>query len=193
LQFIFNESFGKVFILKWVLWLRENLFISLRLPENELKVPLIEPTTEKHEPLLDELSTTTGYHKIYHSDYLLDRKSRFQSHATQVFLKEDVSKVLSLLKQNKKIAEATHNIYAYRIYDKDTEKWIEGSDDDGEITASGQVLNMMRQLNVTNVLVVVTRWFGWVLLFDDRFKHITNLAKSLIENVNLAEFKSSSK
>lgn len=35
-------------------------------------------------------------------------------------------------------------------------------------------------LNVRNVLVVVSRWYGGVLLGPDRFKHINNCARSIL-------------
>lgn len=36
------------------------------------------------------------------------------------------------LYENKRIGQATHNMYAYRIYIKDRNSWEEGSRDDGE-------------------------------------------------------------
>lgn len=36
-------------------------------------------------------------------------------------------------------------------------------------------------LDVKNVVVVVTRWFGGILLGGDRFKHINNAARDALE------------
>lgn len=38
---------------------------------------------------------------------------------------------------------------------------------------------MLERLKVNNILVVVTRWFGGVMLGADRFKHITGVAKQV--------------
>lgn len=46
----------------------------------------------------------------------------------------------------------------------------ERSEDDGEHGAGEPLLHMMRALGAIDVLVVVTRWFGGILLGPDRFK-----------------------
>ena len=52
---------------------------------------------------------------VIHSDEPFeDRKSVFQAHLSSVHSKEEVQLVLNKLKDNKKIANATHNMYAYR-------------------------------------------------------------------------------
>jgi putative IMPACT (imprinted ancient) family translation regulator len=39
----------------------------------------------------------------------------------------------------------------------------------------------MQILNVENVVVVVTRWFGGIHLGPDRFKDINNIARTTLE------------
>ncbi len=51
---------------------------------------------------------------IYSDEPFEDRKSVFQAHLSPVHSKEEVQLVLQKLKENKKIANATHNMYAYR-------------------------------------------------------------------------------
>ncbi len=51
---------------------------------------------------------------IYSDESFEDRKSVFQAHLSPVHNKEEVQLVLNKLKENKKIANATHNMYAYR-------------------------------------------------------------------------------
>jgi len=51
---------------------------------------------------------------IYSDESFEDRKSVFQAHLSSVHSKEEVQLVLNKLKENKKIANATHNMYAYR-------------------------------------------------------------------------------
>ena len=51
---------------------------------------------------------------VYSDEPFEDRKSVFQAHLSPVHSKDDVQLVLNQLKGNKKIANATHNMYAYR-------------------------------------------------------------------------------
>ena len=53
---------------------------------------------------------------------------------------------------------------------------LEGSDDDGESGADTVLLNVLRKANVTNQVVVVTRWFGGIEIGSDRFKHYRDAA-----------------
>lgn len=64
---------------------------------------------------------------------------------------------MNYLLENKKIAQATHNISAYRILASGG-VILQDCDDDGETHAGGRVLHLLNILNVTNVMVVVSRW-----------------------------------
>ncbi|KAH6948269.1 hypothetical protein HPB50_023323 [Hyalomma asiaticum] len=44
-----------------------------------------------------------------------------------------------------------------------------------------EVHSVREILNVTNVLIVVTRWYGGIHLGPDRFKHINKVARDLLE------------
>lgn len=70
---------------------------------------------------------------------------------------------LNLTELRKKYFDATHNCYAYVIGDNYE---IQKQSDDGEPqkTAGFPILDMIKKLNVTNILVVVTRYFGGTLL-----------------------------
>ena len=48
-------------------------------------------------------------------DCIEDRKSVFQGHFAHVETANDVKAVISKLMENRKFANATHNMYAYRI------------------------------------------------------------------------------
>ncbi|CAF4340406.1 unnamed protein product, partial [Rotaria sordida] len=80
---------------------------------------------------------------IYSDEPFEDRKSVFQAHLSPVHSKQEVQLVLHKLKENKKIANATHNIYAYRIWDEKRNVILTDCDDDGETGASSRMLNLM--------------------------------------------------
>ena len=80
----------------------------------------------------------------------------------------------------KKYLKATHNIYAYRLKTQDN-KIIEQKKDDGETGAGIRILNLLQKNESINILIIVTRWYGGIHLGSDRFKHIVNAAKEVLE------------
>ena len=50
-------------------------------------------------------------------------------------------------------------------------------DDDGESAAGGRLLHLLQLMDVWNVVVVVTRWYGGVHLGPDRFRLINAAAR----------------
>ncbi|XP_038858512.1 protein IMPACT isoform X2 [Salvelinus namaycush] len=111
---------------------------------------------------------------------ITERRSTFQPHLAPVVTPRQVRMVLDKLFENKKIASATHNIYAYRIYCEEKQSFLQDCEDDGETAAGGRLLHLLQILDVRNVLVVVSRWYGGILLGPDRFKHINNSARNIL-------------
>jgi len=60
-------------------------------------------------------------------------------------------------------------------------------DDDGETQAGARLKHLLEILEVENVLVVVSRWYGGTLLGADRFKHINQAARDALELAGLLE------
>ncbi|KAM9849401.1 protein IMPACT isoform 1-T1 [Aulostomus maculatus] len=117
---------------------------------------------------------------VKHGTSITDRRSTFQPHLAPVVTPRQVKMVLEKLYDNKKIASATHNIYAYRIYCEDKNSFLQDCEDDGETAAGGRLLHLLQILDVRDVLVVVSRWYGGILLGPDRFKHINNCARNIL-------------
>ncbi|KAI9267523.1 ribosomal protein S5 domain 2-type protein [Helicostylum pulchrum] len=107
---------------------------------------------------------------------------------TEVHNIHQVKLVVAHLLQNKKIAKAAHNILAYRITMPD-EKVLQDNDDDGETAAGGRLSHLMQILEVENVVVVVSRWFGGIHLGPDRFKNINNVARNALEQCGFIQEK----
>ncbi|KAG8225827.1 hypothetical protein J437_LFUL005634 [Ladona fulva] len=114
---------------------------------------------------------------ITHGEPITDRKSVFQGHSATIVTVGQVRSVLAKIKENRKIANAKHNIYAYRIYEKDKNSFIQDCDDDGEREAGKILMLLLETVDARNVIVVVTRWFGGINLGSDRYRHIKNAAK----------------
>ena len=93
---------------------------------------------------------------------IVEKKSKF---IANIFYVESREEAESMIKEiNKKYHDARHNCYAYRIVTE--EGIVEKASDDGEPsgTAGGPMLNILSKNNLGNVLVVVTRYFGGILL-----------------------------
>ena len=96
------------------------------------------------------------------SSEIVEKKSKFIANLMKVENKEEAEEKIKEIK--KKYYDARHNCVAYRIIEKDG--LIEKASDDGEPsgTAGGPMLNILRNQNLANILVVVTRYFGGILL-----------------------------
>ncbi len=107
---------------------------------------------------------TMGNYKSIHKfgrDEIIINKSRFIGTACPVETEEEALDFIDKIK--KEFKDATHNVYAYVIGENSN---IQRFSDDGEPsgTAGMPVLNVIMQENLKNVAVVVTRYFGGVLL-----------------------------
>jgi hypothetical protein len=115
---------------------------------------------------------------IFHGAPLTDRKSTFQAHACPVTSVEDVRSFLAILLDDRKIERAIHNMLAYRIVGAFT---VKDNDEDGEDGAGSKLSQLLELTHAENVAVVVTRWFGGILLGPDRFRHISTVARDALE------------
>ncbi|XP_023344929.1 protein IMPACT [Eurytemora carolleeae] len=122
---------------------------------------------------------------IFTGECFEDRRSIFQGHVAVVTSTLEVHAVINKLYENKKIANATHNMYAYRIHCQDKNSILQDCEDDGESAAGGRMLHLLEILDVKNILVIVSRWYGGIHLGPDRFKHINNAARQVLEQSGL--------
>lgn len=106
------------------------------------------------------MSNYKSVHK-YGRDEIIINKSKFIGTAAPVENEEQAIMFIDSIK--KEFKDATHNCYAYVIGEN---KNIQRYSDDGEPsgTAGMPILNVINQENLVNVAVVVTRYFGGVLL-----------------------------
>ncbi|MFP4976253.1 YigZ family protein [Paenibacillus sp. CN-4] len=89
------------------------------------------------------------------------RKSRFIGHVMPVEKEEDAVAFIERIK--KEHWNATHNCSAYMIGERDE---IQKQSDDGEPsgTAGKPILEVIKNQGVKNVAIVVTRYFGGIML-----------------------------
>lgn len=87
-------------------------------------------------------------------------KSRFIGIAVPVNTIDQINNAMQIIQQD--YPNARHYVYAYRLHDRNLEK----SSDDGEPQGTGgrPILDFLQHQNIWNVLLVVVRYFGGVLL-----------------------------
>jgi uncharacterized YigZ family protein len=93
--------------------------------------------------------------------YFKDKGSKFFAFAFPVKNEDEIKEILSRLR--KEHHSARHHCYAWRL---GTEELIFRANDDGEpsSTAGKPILGQLQSYNVTNILIVVIRYFGGMLL-----------------------------
>jgi hypothetical protein len=92
----------------------------------------------------------------------------------------DVKDALQSLKvhHDRRATWATHNIVVYhRVMDNEKKTLVNGCDEDGEYGAGSRLQLLLDCYNVNHLCVIVTRWFGGVLLGPSRFNYITGVAE----------------
>jgi len=90
-----------------------------------------------------------------------DRGSRFIGEAFPVADEAEVKKILE--KKRKEYHDARHHCYAY-IIGPDQSLWRAVDDGEPSGTAGKPILGQIKSADITNVLIVVTRYFGGTLL-----------------------------
>lgn len=94
-------------------------------------------------------------------DEIIINKSKFIGTAAPVENQEQAEEFIEGIK--KELKDATHNCYAYVIGEnKGTQRYSDDGEPSG--TAGMPILNVMARENLVNIAVVVTRYFGGVLL-----------------------------
>ena len=93
---------------------------------------------------------------------IVEKKSKFMANLIHVESIEDAENKIKEIK--KKYYDARHNCVAYRV--SEGGQIVEKSSDDGEPsgTAGGPMLNILQKNNLCNLVVIVTRYFGGILL-----------------------------
>ena len=118
---------------------------------------------------------------------LVVKKSKFIANMIKV---DSVQMANNKLKEiKKKYYDARHNCFAYRIFENNN--LIERFSDDGEPsgTAGSPMLNILQKNNLGNVLAVVTRYFGGILLgTGGLIRAYSNATLDAISNINLVEY-----
>lgn len=187
---------GEVVLYTWVAWLQQEWEQRAPPPPPAASSPSANQEDDAQELPLENLAISTKNTplisqeaqliqemgaKIIHGEPLTEKRSTFQAHVAPVRDLPEISAVMDYLLLNNKIRAATHNIMAYRIEGSREGVFLQDSDDDGESAAGGRLLHLLQMVDARNVVVVVSRWFGGILLGPARFGLINKVARELLE------------
>ena len=114
---------------------------------------------------------------------IIVKKSRFICNLIKVETQKEAEDIIKQIK--KKYYDARHNCVAYRIIED--EKIVEKASDDGEPsgTAGGPMLNILKKNDIFNIIVIVTRYFGGILLGTGGL--VRAYSEAIMEAINISE------
>lgn len=94
---------------------------------------------------------------------ITEKKSKFIAHIFYIETPEEADKYIKEIK--KKYHDARHNVFAYAIETKDGGVAVKYNDDgEPQGTAGAPILKIILENELSNILVIVTRYFGGILL-----------------------------
>jgi uncharacterized YigZ family protein len=114
-----------------------------------------------------------------------DRGSRFLAYAYPVTEQDEIKPILDQLR--KEHHDARHHCFAYML---GSERAIFRSSDDGEPSGTGgrPILGQINSFELTNILIVVVRYFGGTLLgVSGLINAYRSAAESAIQNSEIIE------
>lgn len=90
----------------------------------------------------------------------IEKKSEFIGYACPCATEEEARAFIARIR--KKHADARHNVYAYRLRENNITRYSDDGEPQG--TAGVPVLDIIRKTDFTDACIVVTRYFGGILL-----------------------------
>lgn len=94
------------------------------------------------------------------SDEFVERRSRFIGYCRPVTTEDEALEFISKIRS--KHWDASHNVYAYSLREGQIRRYSDDGEPSG--TAGIPTLDVLQKSGVTDLVVVVTRYFGGVLL-----------------------------
>jgi uncharacterized YigZ family protein len=118
---------------------------------------------------------------------IIEKRSKFIANVYPVSSQAEANDIINKIK--KQYYDAKHNVYAYIIEGSSTyTKYTDDGEPQG--TAGLPIIDMLQKQGLKNVLVVVTRYFGGILLGTGGLvRAYTEAAKQGLKNSEIIELK----
>ncbi len=115
-----------------------------------------------------------------------ERKSEFIGHAMPVSTEEEAIAFVKKIKSE--YPDAKHNVYAYVLRENSMSRYSDDHEPQG--TAGLPVLDMIKKSGCTDIAIVVTRYFGGILLGTGGLVHAyTKAAKEAMAEAEIVTYK----
>ncbi|QSZ30364.1 hypothetical protein DSL72_004887 [Monilinia vaccinii-corymbosi] len=109
---------------------------------------------------------------------IASKGSTFIARSVSVSSPSQARALLQTLPKDPSISDASHNITAFRI--QGDHGIIEDCNDDGESGGGKHILGVLQNNDKVGVLLVVSRWYGGVMLGHDRWRIMTQVSNDAL-------------
>ncbi len=124
----------------------------------------------------------------YYEAFFEEKKSKFIGYIKPVKTKEEAIEFIEEIK--KKHYDATHNVYAYKVFDNNIECIKFSDDGEPQNTAGKPVFEIINIMDIANVVIVVTRYFGGIKLgAGGLVRNYAKAAKFAVEGAGIEEYR----
>lgn len=114
-----------------------------------------------------------------------EKKSVFYGYAAPVSTEDEAIAFVKKIKE--KHSDARHNVYAYMLRENNAQRFSDDGEPHG--TAGLPLLDTIRKPNITDSVVVVTRYFGGILLGTGGLvRAYSTAAKCAVEDAGIATY-----
>ncbi|KAK3089190.1 hypothetical protein FSP39_001618 [Pinctada imbricata] len=117
--------------------------------------------------------------KKIHNQSLIEAGNKFKGSGMPVKCINDVRKMYKKVVSDASYAGANHNVLVYRTDEED------GFCDDSEFGAGKRLLSILRQKNVKNIAVVVSRWYGGRQIGPKRFDMMEKILFDVLNELKM--------
>ena len=113
---------------------------------------------------------------------IIEKKSKFIANIFYIETENEAQDFIKSIK--KKYHDARHNCFAYKLNKDEISRFSDDGEPSG--TAGNPILNVIEKNNLSNVLIVVTRYFGGILLGTGGLvRAYSEAAKKVLDESNI--------
>jgi uncharacterized YigZ family protein len=128
-----------------------------------------------------------GYISLQKSGFseYTEKRSVFYGYASPVLTEQEAIEFVKKIKE--KHSDARHNVYAYMLRENNTQRFSDDGEPHG--TAGLPLLDTLRKSGITDSVIVVTRYFGGILLGTGGLvRAYSTAAKEAVEDAGIVKY-----
>jgi len=117
--------------------------------------------------------------EVHHSQPIERKGASFRGHRVDIRERDDVIPALHAIYSDDRVGRASNNTYAYRLRSGD--RCIEHYEDDGEWGAGAKLLDFLRDNDIEDSIVCISRWSSGAYIGRARYDAILQAAKEVLD------------